>query len=130
MVALSLRDRLAEFMKRFGALDYLILLDTDANETVRMANQVLPIAAYPELDGSFTNFEGHVQRLHAAFDPPGEALSGVAAIARLGHAFDSVERAHSAEDVFAEMASSEAAFRGLSLTVVGPHGAKLAAASS
>ena len=120
----------AEFMKRFGALDYLILLDTDANETARMANQVLPIAAYPELDGSFTNFEGHVQRLHAAFDPPGEALSGVAAIARLGHAFDSVERAHSAEDVFAEMAASEVAFRGLSLTSLGPHGAKLGAASS
>ena len=38
----------AEFVKRFGALDYLIVLDTDANETAQMANQVMPIAAYPE----------------------------------------------------------------------------------
>src|SRR5262249_15355217 len=62
-----------EFIKRFGALDYMLVFDTDANNTVQMANQVIPIASYPELEGSFTNFQGVVQRLNRAFDPPGEA---------------------------------------------------------
>ena len=43
----------AEFVRAFGAFDYLIVLDTDASETAQMANQVLPIGTYPETDGSF-----------------------------------------------------------------------------
>src|SRR5262249_28266318 len=90
-----------EFLKRFGALDHLIVLDTDANETGQMANQLWPIAAYPEIDGTFTNFKGRVQRLTAAFAPPGEALPAVEAIARLGLALDGEERSRKAEAVFA-----------------------------
>ncbi len=71
----------AEFVRHFGPLDYLLVLDTDANETGQMANLLLPIAAYPELDGSFTNFNGRVQRLNMAFDPPGEARAAIEVIA-------------------------------------------------
>lgn len=115
----------AEFGRRFGALDYLIVLDTDVNETAQMANQVLPIGAYPEIDGSFTNFQGRVQRIRRAFDPPGEALAATEVIARLGHAIDGVTRAGKAELVFAEMAAA-AAFRGLSIDALSPHGTMLA----
>jgi NADH-quinone oxidoreductase subunit G len=118
----------AEFVRRFGPLDYLIVLDTDANEIAQMANQVLPIAAYPEVDGSFTNFQGRVQRVHQAFEPPGEALAAIEVIARLGQALDGVERARSADAVFAEMAEHEPAFKGLSLSGLGAHGAMLASA--
>jgi NADH-quinone oxidoreductase subunit G len=116
----------AEFGRRFGTLDYLLVLDTDVTETAQMANQVLPIAAYPELDGSFTNFQGRVQRLNRALDPPGDALGGIEAIARLGHALDGIERSASAETVFAEMAASEPPFKGLSLAGLDSHGAMLA----
>ncbi len=135
-VLIALRADLAralgeeEFGRRFGALDYVIVLDTDANETAQMANQVLPIAAYPELDGSFTNFQGRVQRIHRAFDPVGEALAGTEAIARLGHAIDGVVRIGAAEHVFTEMAASEPAFQGLSLGGLSPHGAMLATATA
>ncbi len=118
----------AEFVKRFGPLDYLIVLDSDITETAQMANQVLPIAAYTELDGSFTNFQGDVQRVHKAFDPPGQAMSAIEVIERLGHALDEVERAHTAEAVFADMAAAESAFSGLSLAALGEHGHKLASA--
>ncbi len=118
----------AEFMRRFGALDYLLVLDTDANEIGQMANQLWPIGAYPEIDGSFTNFKGRVQKIAAAFPPPGQALSGIEALARLGHALDGVERPKSAEAVFSAMASEEAAFAGLSFAELGPHGRDLAQA--
>ncbi len=119
-----------EFVRRFGALDYMVVLDTDANETCQMANQVLPIAAYPELEGSFTNFQGRVQRLSPAFPPPGQALPAIEVLARLGHALDGGERPSSAKDVFAEMAAAESSFRGLSLEALGPNGAELAGLSS
>ncbi|HUO05960.1 MAG TPA: 2Fe-2S iron-sulfur cluster-binding protein [Candidatus Binataceae bacterium] len=116
----------AAFMGRFGALDYLIVLSTDANETCQMANQVWPIGAYPEIGGSFTNFKGRVQRIAEAFPPPGEALPAIEAIARLGHALDGAERPSSPAEVFSAMASTEPAFKGLALEGLGEHGADLA----
>jgi len=115
-----------EFVRRFGALDYMLVLSSDANETCQMANQVWPIAAYPEIDGSFTNFKGRVQRINAAFPPPGAAIAAIEAIARLGHALDGVDRPSSADAVFASMTAAEPAFKGLSLATLGEHGADLA----
>jgi NADH-quinone oxidoreductase subunit G len=115
----------AEFVKAFGALDYLTVLDTDANEMVRMANQVLPIGAYPEIDGSFTNFKGRVQRINQAFPPPLQALTGLEAIARVGKAIDSSDHASDAVSIFAQMAASEAPFEGMSFDTLLPHGANL-----
>jgi NADH-quinone oxidoreductase subunit G len=111
-----------DFLRRFGALDYMLVLDTDANETGQMANQLWPIGAYPEIEGSFTNFKGRVQRLQCAFPPPGEALSAIDAIARLGHMLDNAEHPSTAEKVFAQMSADEPAFSGLSLANLGPHG--------
>jgi len=116
----------AEFIRRFGALDYLLVLDTDANEIGQMANQLWPIGAYPEIDGSFTNFKGRVQKISAALPPPGQALSALEAIARLGHALDGVERPKTAEAVFAAMAQQEPAFAAMALEALGPHGRDLA----
>lgn len=115
----------AEFVKQFGSLDCLVVIDTDASETAQMANQVLPIAAYPELEGSFTNFQGQVQKLSKAFDPPGEALSAIEVIDRIGHALDGVERGHTAEKVFADLAATTAPFAGLSYAGLGEHGSRI-----
>ena len=119
-----------EFVRQFGPLDYLLVLDTDANETGQMANLVMPIAAYPELDGSFTNFKGQVQRLNLAFDPPGEARPAIGVIAALAsHLDDSGPRGATvlvtASAIFAQMAASEPAFAGLTLDGLGEHGAPL-----
>ncbi len=114
-----------QFVKKFGALDYLVVLDSDANETGQMANQVLAIGAYPETDGSFTNFQGRVQRIYQAFAPPGDALTGIEAIARLGEAIDGVARPATASEIFAQLAASEPAFSGLRFEALGPHGAGL-----
>jgi NADH-quinone oxidoreductase subunit G len=116
-----------EFVRRFGALDYMLVLSTDATETCQMANQVWPIAAYPEIDGSFTNFKGRVQRINSAFPPPGNAVAGIEVIARLGKALDGAERPKTADAVFAAMATAEPAFKGLSLATLGEHGIDLAA---
>jgi NADH-quinone oxidoreductase subunit G len=116
----------AEFVRAFGALDYLLVLESDANETGQMANQILPIGAYPEIDGSFTNFKGRVQRLAQAFPPPGQALPALDAIARLGRALDGAARPATAEAVFAEIASVAPPFAGMTLAGLGAEGRDLA----
>src|ERR1019366_9468878 len=115
-----------EFVRRLGPLDYMLVLSTDANETCQMANQVWPIGGNPEIDGSCTKLKGGVQQINAAFPPPGAAIAGIEAIARLGHALDGVDRPSSANAVFASMAAAEPAFKGLSLAALGEHGADLA----
>jgi len=102
------------------------VLSTDANETCQMANQVWPIAAYPETNGSFTNFKGRVQRIKEAFPPPGDALAAIEVIARLSEELNRIDRPKLADAVFAAMANEEPAFKGLSLDSLGDHGADLA----
>ena len=114
-----------EFIRDFGALDYLVILDTDGDETAQMANQVLPIGTYPETNGSFTNFKGRVQRISQAFPPPGDALTGIEAIARLGHALDGVPRTPDANAIFAQLAASEPAFEGITFDALMPYGVSL-----
>lgn len=54
-------------------LEFLVVQDIVESETTRLADVILPGAAFSEKDGSFTNMEGRIQRFEAAVSPPGEA---------------------------------------------------------
>jgi len=56
-----------------GDLEFLAVQDILANETTRIADVVLPGAAFSEKGGSFTNLEGRIQSFEPAVSPPGEA---------------------------------------------------------
>ena len=55
----------------------VVFQGTNANATSARAHLVLPSAAYVEREGTFTNFEGRVQRFRTAVAPLGEALAGL-----------------------------------------------------
>ena len=57
-----------------SSLDFLVVQDMFLTETARLANIVLPAASFAERDGTFTNFEGRVNRVRKAINPPGESL--------------------------------------------------------
>jgi len=67
---------------------FVVVADAFLTETAQAADVVLPALVIPEKDGTVSNIEGRVQRVHAAVIGPGEArgdwqiLSGLAA--RLG----------------------------------------------
>lgn len=65
-------DRL---VKAFEKLEFIVAQDILFNETVNIADVVLPGAAFSEKAGSFTNMEGKIQCFSAAIDPPGSARS-------------------------------------------------------
>ncbi|MBN1368489.1 MAG: molybdopterin-dependent oxidoreductase [Dehalococcoidales bacterium] len=60
--------------RAISSLGFLAVADLFLTETARLANVVLPCAGFAEKEGTFTNFEGRVQWLNKAIDPPGDSL--------------------------------------------------------
>ncbi|HXJ82043.1 MAG TPA: molybdopterin-dependent oxidoreductase [Candidatus Methylomirabilis sp.] len=103
----------------------LIFQGTNTNRTSAGATLVLPSAAYAECDGTFTNFEGRVQRFRQALDPLGEALPGWEILTRLGRALglpDQLYQAERAEQVFTRLAASRPSFGGMTYRGLGDAG--------
>jgi NADH-quinone oxidoreductase subunit G len=106
-------------------LELLVFIGTNANKTSAAAHVVLPSAVYAEQDGTFTNFEGRVQRLNAALNPWGESkpewqiLSVLSEKLGLGLAFTDPQT------IFAELAKHEKPFQGLTYQAIGEQGAML-----
>lgn len=57
-----------------ASLDFLVVQDIFLTETAKLATVVLPAASFAEKNGTFTNFEGKVQRVRKAIKPVGESL--------------------------------------------------------
>ena len=58
-----------------GSLEFLVVQDLFLSETAKLASVVLPAASFAEKEGTFTSFEGRVQRLNRAIESLGEALA-------------------------------------------------------
>lgn len=56
-------------------LDFLVVQDIFMTATARLANVVLPAAAWAEKEGTYTSTERRVQWSNRAIEPPGEAKS-------------------------------------------------------
>ena len=65
------------------ALDFLVVVELTMTETAKLADVVLPAAAFSEKDGTFTNCERRVQRVRKAVDPPGDAIEDWRMLGRL-----------------------------------------------
>ena len=93
------------------------------------ADIVFPATTFAEMDGSFVNFEGRVQRFSRALHPPGLArpfwMSGSAVLVRLGQRGGYRQAAAA----FEALASAHSAFAGLSYDSIGLRGALLASGS-
>src|SRR5205809_6880760 len=73
----------AETDAALRALELVIFIGTNASATSERAHWVLPAAAWVEREGTYTNFEGRVQRFRQAVEPPGQALPEWAFLGRV-----------------------------------------------
>ena len=64
-----------------GKLDLLVTTSLFPTETTALAHAVLPALGFAEKEGSFTNHQGRIQRIHRALTPPG-AARGLAEVLR------------------------------------------------
>jgi len=143
-----------EIAQVLGRLELLVVHASLENATTRLADIVFPSSTFAERHGTFTNFEGRVQRIRpsVATLEADRALDGFAMsrLDRFGTQFDRWARGvkrdarpswriiagvasvmgvrfryATAEDVFNELASSVESFRGLSYMSIGAKGAPL-----
>jgi formate dehydrogenase alpha subunit len=99
--ALSGSPRIGEALKN---LEFLVVEDILETETSRLANVVLPGAAFAEKGGSFTNMEGRIQSFEAALSRPGEALADWEILNLLGKRMGSSDPYRSIQEVRSEIA--------------------------
>jgi formate dehydrogenase alpha subunit len=85
------------------SLDFLVVQDMFLTETARLANVVLPVASFAEKDGTFTNFEGRVNRVRKAIEPIGESLPDWEIVMRLADKMDCPLPFSSLQDVMTEI---------------------------
>ncbi|NOZ55315.1 MAG: molybdopterin-dependent oxidoreductase [Calditrichaeota bacterium] len=91
-------------------LGRVIYVGTNWNATAAKADLVLPMATFVEQEGTFTNFEGRVQRFWKAVEPLGESRTGLSILAGLATALGLEPVSENAEEVFAELAEQVPAF--------------------
>lgn len=84
-------------------LDLLVVQDIFLTETAAMAHVVLPAAAFPEKDGTFTNTERRVQRVRAAVAPPGEVKQDAWIIGELAGRLGYAMRCESPAEIMEEI---------------------------
>jgi formate dehydrogenase alpha subunit len=89
--------------KAISSLDFLVVLDMFMTETAKLAAVVLPSASFAEKEGTFTNFEGRIQRLYKAIEPVGESRSDGEIIRQLAAAMGSPLPYNSAQQVIDEI---------------------------
>jgi NADH-quinone oxidoreductase subunit G len=92
------------------------------NSTARAADVVLPAAVYAEKEGTFTNFEGRVQRIKKALEPLGASRPTWTTLAELGQALGLPNGYKKADDVLVELAKENEAFRDMNFKKIGPKG--------
>lgn len=107
----------ADVTAALAGAEMVVFQGPSANATSAGAHLVLPSAAYVEREGTFTNFQGRVQRFRAVVEPLGEAQADWAVLGRVGRALGGADPAFSAaraEQVFAGLAGQVPAFSGMS----------------
>jgi len=110
------------------AVETIIFVGSNANATSAAAHWVLPAAAWVERDGTYTNFEGRVQRFRQAVEPIGQALAEWEIVGRVLTALGDKSTAARAEHWFRQLVAAVPAFAGLSYQALGDGGRLLAGA--
>jgi NADH-quinone oxidoreductase subunit G len=115
----------AEVRGALEAAEALIFVGTNANATSGLAHVVLPAAVWVERDGTFTNFEGRVQRFRPALPPLGDARPVWDIVAEVVAALGAPVAATRAEHWFRALTSAVPAFAGLTYQTIGDSGAMI-----
>jgi len=112
----------AEVREALGAVGTVIFVGSNAHATSAAAHWVLPAAAWVERDGTYTNFEGRVQRFRPAVEPLGQALAEWEIVGRLLAALGVDSTATRPEHWFRQLVAAVPAFAGLSYQALGDGG--------
>ena len=114
-----------EELAALGALDFLVVQDVLSHPWTAMADVILPGAAFIEKDGTFTNVDGRVQRVHRGLAPAGDARADWEILRDVNRVTGGEAVQTGVEEIMADMASTLAAFAGIDYDGVGDQGKPL-----
>ncbi len=100
-------DRLLRSLEK---LEFIVAQDILLNETVNIADVVLPGAAFSEKAGSFTNMEGKIQYFSPALSPPKNAKPDLEILGLIAEKMGAPEYKSTHEDIRKEISSTLSAF--------------------
>lgn len=92
-------------LKALRSLEFLVVQDILDTETTRLANVILPGAAFSEKQGSFTNMEGRIQSFEPVVPPRGDAKPDWEILDLLGRKLGFHERHKSIDHIRDEIRS-------------------------
>lgn len=125
-VLIVLGDDLQDAPANFGAdADLFVYLGSTLSPAARNAHFVLPITIFAEQEGTFTNFEGRVQRFWPALQAPPLARPAWQVLGVILAGLDDAPAPASAADAFARIGNWFDEFAGLSYDTIGTQGALL-----
>jgi NADH-quinone oxidoreductase subunit G len=125
-VLIVVGDDLENAPANFGAdADLFIYLGATLSPAARNAHFILPITTFAEQEGTFTNFEGRVQRFWPALQPPPLARPAWQILGVILAGLDDAPAPASAADAFARIGNWFDEFAGLNYDTIGVHGALL-----
>jgi NADH-quinone oxidoreductase subunit G len=120
----------ADVSAALGRIETVIYAGTNANATSAAAHWVLPTAAWVERDGTFTNFEGRVQRFRPAVEPIGQARPAWDLLGHILTSLGGTPAGTRAEHWFREIARTVPAYAGMTYQSIGDAGQMIAGAVS
>jgi formate dehydrogenase major subunit len=104
----------SEVKEALSALEFLVVQDIFLTETAKMADLVLPAAAWAEKSGTFTNTERRVQWFDQAVKSPGDGQPDLWIINQIGKRLGLELGEHDASGVLGEINQIVAAYGGIS----------------
>jgi NADH-quinone oxidoreductase subunit G len=113
-----------------GRVETVVFTGTTANATSDRAHWVLPAAAWVEREGTYTNFEGRVQRFRTAVEPLGLARPEWDVLTQVLGALGETPAVSRAEHWFRVLTTAVPAFAGLTYRSLGDVGQMVAGATS
>jgi formate dehydrogenase alpha subunit len=104
---------------RFGAAlekaDLVIVQDLFMSPTAKMAHCVFPAASFAEKDGTMTNIEHRIQRLHQAIPPQGAAIPDWSILEEMAKSLGRPMGFFRTADVFRDITLTVPFYKGLTL---------------
>jgi NADH-quinone oxidoreductase subunit G len=118
--------RTAEGRAAAAKVPFVVVMATHEGPELEAAHVVLPAAMWPEVDGTFTNYQRRVQRVRRAVPAPGDARPRFELAAELLRRLGAPLAETSAREVFVALARAVPDYAGLDYRVVGHTGRVIA----
>jgi NADH-quinone oxidoreductase subunit G len=99
--------------RALNAAEFVIALDAFVTDSTAMADVILPMAVWGEIDGTVTNLEGRVQRLRRSVQPRGRSMTVTAALDGIAQSMGSDLGASDWQIINKEIAATAPAYAGM-----------------